>query len=279
MDVFISADIEGITGLVSWTQCAGPDEEAADWSFAREMMTHDVNAAIRGARKGGASRIVVKDSHADGKNLLVAELESGAQLISGSGCRTHDVMMEGIDSTFGAAFLVGYHARAGTGVAIMDHTISGKVHRLWLNGSEIGEIALSAGTAGRYGVPVVLVCSDRAGCAEAVELMPGVRTAAVKDGLGKSMGKCLHPDQTADLIEKAAADAVRHAGSIKPWQPDPPLLVSMEFKGEDQADYASRLVGASRVGGYTVEFECGSYEDAHRAVISMIIMAGAASDE
>jgi D-amino peptidase len=279
MDVFISADIEGITGLVSWSQCAGPDEEAADWAFAREMMTHDVNAAIRGARKAGARRVVVKDSHGDGRNLLAAELEPGIELISGTGCRWHDVMMQGVDSSFGAAFLVGYHAKAGTGRAVMDHTISGKVHRLWLNGAEIGEIGLSAGTAGRHGVPVVLVCSDVAGCEEAAGLIPGVRTAPVKEGLGKFMGKCLHPEHTAGLIEKAAEDGVRHAAEVQPWRPPTPLKMRMELKGEDQADYAERLVGVKRVDGYTVEWECESFEDAHRSFISMIILAGAASDD
>lgn len=277
MNVFISADIEGITGLLSWSQCGGPDEEAADWDFAREMMTHDVNAAVRGALRAGATRVVVKDSHGNGKNLLVGELEPEVELISGTGCGPIDGMMQGIDSSFATAFLVGYHARAGTLRAIMDHTISGKVHRLWLNGTELGEIGLSSGTAGRYGVPVALVSSDRAGCAEAQSLIAGVETAVVKEGLGRYMGRCLHPERTAQLIERAAAEAMARSGDVQPWCPEPPLVVRIEWKGEEEADYVERLPGTRRIDAYVVECDCGSYEEAHRVVRVMIAMAGVGS--
>jgi D-amino peptidase len=159
----------------------------------------------------------------------------------------------------------------------MDHTISGKVHRLWVNDVQLGEIGISAGTAGRYGVSIALVVSDAAGCAEAAALLPGVQTAVVKEGFGRFMGKCLHPDQTADLIEEAARRAVRGAGAVKPWSPELPLTVRMELKGEEQADYVGRLAGMKRVDGYTVE--CGSrdYMEAQRAISLMITMAGVGS--
>lgn len=278
MKVFISADIEGVTGVVSWSQCAGPDEESADWAFAREMMTHDVNAAVLGARKAGAEHVVVKDSHGSGKNLLVGELESGVELISGIGSGRTDGMMGGIDASFDLAFLVGYHARAGTPRAIMDHTISGKVHRLWVNGVELGEIGLSAGTAGRYGVPVCMVSSDAAGCAEAESLLAGVQTAVVKEGFGRYMGRSFHPDQTAAAIEQAAAQAVRNRKVAAPWRPDAPLAVRIEWKGEEEADYVERLQGVKRTDGYTVECTCADYEEAHRTVSLMIAMAGVGSE-
>src|SRR5262245_32173448 len=109
MDVFISADIEGITGIVSPAQCAGAGSADFDWQFARQMYTHDVNAAIRGARKAGAKRIVVKDAHGNSKNLLLTDLEKGVELISGHGSGLQG-MMEGLDGSFGAVMLVGYHS-------------------------------------------------------------------------------------------------------------------------------------------------------------------------
>jgi len=174
--VYISADIEGITGLVSWHQCGTASGDHYDWPFARRMMTHDVNAAIRGARSGGAKEIVVKDSHNNGKNLLLDQLEPGAQLVSGVGSGI-DGMMEGLDATFDCALLIGYHAMAGTAGGIMEHTYTGGVHRFWINGMPSGEIAMSAAVAGRYGVPVVAVSSDRAACDEAEALIPGIATA------------------------------------------------------------------------------------------------------
>ena len=184
MKVYISADIEGITGLVSWSQCSRPDGNSYDYQFARRMMTHDVNAAVRGARAAGATEILIKDSHGNSKNLLIDMLEPGVRLISGHGSGT-DGMMEGIDETFDAAMLVGYHGMAGATTGIMEHTITGGVHRIRVNGQLCGEIGLSAGVAGRYGVPLVMISSDAVGCREAADLITGIETATTKDGLGR----------------------------------------------------------------------------------------------
>lgn len=273
MRVFISVDIEGISGLVAWSQCGVPSASYYDFPWARKRMTADTNAAIRGARAAGATDIVLRDSHGNSKNLLIDELEPGVKMVSGHGAGT-DGMMIGIDGTFAAAMLVGYHAMAGTEKGIMEHTISGRVHRLRINGMASGEIALSAGTAGSFGVPVVCVTSDRAGCAEAEALLPGVTTAVVKEGIGKYSGLLYHPDETVALIEDAAKRACSNVGAVQPWVPDPPLTASIEFHLTEEADWAARLVGVSRVDGYTVQTTAKSWAEMHRAVWAMIFSAG-----
>src|SRR2546423_11223673 len=104
MRIFISGDIEGITGIVSWSQCGKPSSDNYDFPFARRMYTHDINAAIRGAKTGGATQVVVNDGHHTGKNLLIDELEGGTELISGYGSGI-DGMMDGVDVRFDAAML------------------------------------------------------------------------------------------------------------------------------------------------------------------------------
>ena len=273
MDVFISADIEGITGLVSWSQCSRPDGESFDYAFARRMMAHDVNAAVRGARRAGAERVLVKDSHGNSKNLLIEDLEPGVELVSGHGSRT-DGMMVGIDASFGCAMLVGYHARAGTLGGIMEHTITGGVHRLWVDGVETGEMGLSAGVAGTYGVPLVMVSSDAAGCAEAAALVPGVETATTKEGYGRYMGRLLHPSETAPLIEAAAERAVRRAGMIAPKTYAEPTTVRVEFNRAEEADMGAKLVpNPTRVDGYTLEGTFGTYAEAHRFAWNLMAMS------
>lgn len=267
MNIFISADIEGITGLVSWSQCSRPNGSAYDYAFARRMMTHDVNAAIRGARRAGAGRIVVKDSHGNSKNLLIEDLEPGVELISGHGSG-RDGMMEGIDSTFDAAFLIGYHAMAGVQGGIMEHTYTGRAHRLFINDVEIGEIGLSAGTAGRYRVPLAFVSSDDKGCAEASALIPGVRTAVTKYGLGRYMGRLLHPSETGVLIEEGAFRAL---GSLtKPWCPPGPYVVRLESDQTNDVDWASKIPGVRRVDGYSVEVDAETYADAQSWAIVLL---------
>ena len=273
MDVFISADIEGITGLVSWSQCSRPDGNSFDYAFARRMMSHDVNAAIRGARRAGAERIVVKDSHGNSKNILIEDLESDVELVSGHGSLT-DGMMVGIDSSFGCAMLVGYHAMAGTLGGIMEHTITGGVHRLWVNGVETGEMGLSAGVAGTYGVPLVMVSSDAAGCAEASKLIEGVETATTKEGYGRYMGRLLHPTDTAPLIEVAAERAVRRASEIAPKKYDEPTTIRVEFNRAEEADMGAKLISnPTRIDGYTLEGTFESYAEAHRFAWNLMALS------
>jgi D-amino peptidase len=270
--VYISADIEGVTGVVSWSHCGRADGNHYDFPFARRMMTHDVNAAIRGAKAAGATEIVIKDSHGNSKNLLVDELEPGVSLVSGHGGGT-DGMMVGIDATFDAAILVGYHAMAGTAKGIMEHTITGSVHRLKINGVPSGEIALSAGVAGRYGVPLVFISSDEAGCLEAAERIHHIRTCAVKKGLARYMGECLSPDQTGPMIEVGVREAVLNRANIHPWVPGEPCAITVEFNRSEEADFCSRLFFAKRLDAYTMEVEFDSYELAHQACWNLMAMS------
>lgn len=272
MRVFISADIEGTTGIVSWSQCGDPNQASYDWAFARRMMTHDVNAAIRGARAAGATYILVKDSHGNSKNLLIDELEPGVELMSGHGSGA-DGMMEGIDDSFDAAMLVGYHGMAGTLHGIMEHTISGMVHRCWVNGVETGEIGLSAATAGHYHVPLVFVSSDAAGCAEAAGLVSGLKTAVVKHGIGRYMGRLLHPSVTGPLIESASAAAVGEM-TAKPLTYGSPVTVRLEHNRSEETDAACLLDGWKRLDTFTIEYTATDWPTVHRATRRAMSVAG-----
>ncbi len=276
MRVYISADIEGTTGLVSWAQCGRPNSQHYDFPFARRMMTHDVNAAIRGAKAAGATHICVKDSHGNSKNLLVDELESGIELVTGHGSG-FDGMMEGLDESFDAALLIGYHAMAGTLGGIMEHTITGGIHRMWINGVESGEIALSAAVAGRYGVPIAFVSSDLAGTREASGLLPWCGTVAVKEGSGRYMGKTLHPEETGAMIWRGVEDALGGLSAMKLWTVSGPATIRVEFNRAEEADWVGRAPGVDRLDGYTCEGSAATYAEAHRAFWMMIGLSGAGS--
>jgi len=263
MRVYISVDIEGATGVVSFSQCEGPDSTFYDWPFARRMLTHDVNAAIRGARLAGATEVVVKDSHAGCRNLLIDELESGVELISGIGSGRMG-MMEGVDASFDAVFLVGYHGMAGTPSALMEHALAGGLHRFWVNGVESGEIAVSAAVAGCFGVPTVLVTSDDAGCGEASRMVPGVHTYTTKHSLGRYMGRLLHPSVTGPGIENAAAEAVRGLSSIRPLRGEEPVTMKITFRSVEEADLAATLPSVRRLDGYSLEWSADNYLTAHQ---------------
>lgn len=282
MRVYISADIEGITGLVSWSQCGRPNGNHYDFAFARRMMTHDVNSAIRGARAAGATEIVLKDSHGNSKNLLIDELEPGTQLVSGHGSAEFDGvcdgMMMGIDDSFDAAVLIGYHAMAGAVKGIMEHTITGGIHRLWVNGVLTGEMGLSAFTAGQYGVPVVAVTSDAAGTDEASALVDGVRVATVKHGYGRYMGRLLHPSETGPMIENAVRLGVENRPFIQPLKAAEPTTLKIEFNRAEEADQILKVAPVKRVDGYTVEGTFDTFAEAHRVCWMLVCLSGVGID-
>ncbi|MCA0187793.1 MAG: M55 family metallopeptidase, partial [Proteobacteria bacterium] len=174
-------------------------------------------------------------------------------------------MMCGIDSSFDACFLVGYHAMAGTAGGIMEHTITGIMHGYWINGMPAGEIAMSAATAGVLGVPLVMVSSDAAGCKEAGELIPGLATAVTKTGIGRYMGRLKHPSVTEKLITEAAQDGLQAVrdGKIKPWVPSEPVVAKLEFNRTEEADHVAMLPNARRVDDYTIEFSSPTWDEVH----------------
>src|SRR5512143_1801552 len=185
MRVYLSIDMEGIAGVVHEDQTNPVDPRcASEYARFRRLMTLEANAAIEGALAGGATRVLVNDSHWTMRNLLAEELHPGAELLSG-GPKTWS-MMEGIDRGWDLAALVGYHARAGTARAILDHTYTDRILDVRLNGVSVGEIGINAALAGAFGVPVVLVSGDAATAAEARALLgDSVRTVVVKEAVSR----------------------------------------------------------------------------------------------
>ena len=72
--VFISVDMEGISGISGSNQLSAAGSE---YNRSRKLMADDLNAAIRGARAGGATEIVVNDSHGSMRNLRLEDVDPG----------------------------------------------------------------------------------------------------------------------------------------------------------------------------------------------------------
>lgn len=180
MRVYISADIEGVTGVTHWdeTDVGKPGYEAA-----RAQMAAEVRAACEGARRAGAQEILVQDAHDTGRNLTPADVPAGTELLRGwSG---HPLaMVEGLDRSFAGLVLVGYHAPAGSAGSPLAHSMALRLHALTLNGEPASELRLAAYSAAYVGVPLAFVSGDEETCREAEALCPGIATFAVKRGVG-----------------------------------------------------------------------------------------------
>ena len=250
MKLLISADMEGITGVMHWDQVTPGHME---YERFRKLMTGDVNAAIRGALDAGMEEVVVTDGHWSGYNIRVEELDARARLTSGTGGPLG--MVQGVSSGVDAAFFIGYHARAGSQNAILDHTwSSSRVHNVWLNGSLIGETGLDALVCGYYNVPLIFLSGDQTVAAEAEELFPGIVTAVVKTASGRMSAECLPPEESEQLIYSQAYAAIHnlHTGKTPaPFHPDDPMELKVELATSDLADKAAFLPGAERLNGRT----------------------------
>jgi len=249
MKVFISVDMEGISGLVSGEEASPAGK---DYGLFRQLMTEEANAAIEGALQAGATEIVVRDAHGSALNILPNLLNPEAKLIREWSLGPLD-MMEGIDQTFDAVFLVGYHAQAGTPDAVIAHTVTGTVYDLKLNGKVVPELGLNAAIAGYFGVPVALVTGDLAVTRQAMDVLGEVTTVAVKEGIGKA-AKTIHPEKARQLIRTAAAEALKNLPRYKPFKLTSPVTMEITFTRQDLATKASMIPGAKRTGNRSAAF-------------------------
>jgi D-amino peptidase len=203
--IFICADIEGISGVSNPEQTAGT---GADYGRGRKMMADDVNAAIRGAVDGGATDIVVIDSHGTGHNLLRDDLDARARLISGNAVRRYG-MMEGLDETFDAVLFIGLHAKAGSPVGVFAHTQNANILDVQVNGRSVGEGGISTLYAQWFGVPVVMVTGDQIAVAQIKEVATEASSVIVKRALNGRTVELRPTGETRDEIQRTAQQAVR----------------------------------------------------------------------
>lgn len=269
MKVYLSADMEGITGVVDREHTL---RDGKEHERARKLMTHEVNAAVEGALEAGAKEIIVNDAHATGRNIVPEELNENAQLITGSPKPLS--MMQGIDSSFNAVFFVGYHAMRGSYKGILEHTYHGSViSDIFFNGKRFGETAMNAALAGYFKVPVVLVTGDQSVTEEARQLLGKVETVIVKEGIGRTAARCLSPIRARSLIKAGAKKALQKVKTFKPFAIEPPINVETIFINAGMADMAEMIPGAKRKDGRTVSFTTSDYLEAYKATRAMIALA------
>jgi len=255
LKVFISVDMEGISGLINWdeTSQGGPD-----YPMFRKFMTEEANAAIAGALEAGATEIVVRDAHDSARNILPDLLRPEARLIrEWNGPLS---MMEGIDKTFDAVVFIGNHARAGTPNAVLKHTMSLSLFDVILNGVRLPEAAWNAAIAGYFDVPVVFLSGDSAIGKQIQEIIGPIETVAVKDGMGPA-ASMIHPRKAQEMIQKGVASALRNLKAYKPYKPSAPYKLEIVFTDENLARRASLIPGADRTGERSVAFNSADFMD------------------
>ena len=253
MRVLIWCDMEGVAGIEAWEQVMGGSPL---YEEGRRLLTGEVNAAVRGAKAGGATEIVVVDGHGAGggwsfKSLIPDQLERGAQYVLGHRWARYTAALEaGCD----AALFVGAHAMAGTPNGILSHTVSTEAwYNAWINDTLVGESGILAALSGHWGCPCVFVAADAATCREVQALLgENVVAAPVKEGLGRFAARSLAHADACDLIEQRVASALRARNWPAPYVPAAPVTFKVELASPDHAQYYHGRTGVEVVGPRTV---------------------------
>ncbi|MGH7459771.1 MAG: M55 family metallopeptidase [Longimicrobiales bacterium] len=250
LKVYISVDMEGITGVVSNEQL-GP--AGFEYQRFREFMTAEALAAIQGARDAGASEIVVSDSHGNGQNLLIERLPADVTVIR-SWPRPL-MMMEGIDSSFHAAVFIGYHSGTTNPKGVRAHTISSaRLAAVELNGRAMPEAGIKAAIAGHFGVPVVMISGDDATIEETRALLGDVEGAVVKRALSFHAAATRTPEAGQALIRERVKSALQRRSSFKPFVLTGPIRLDVTFKNYRPAEMLAYLPIVERITAHAIRY-------------------------
>jgi D-amino peptidase len=250
LKIYISADMEGVVGVVTSDQLS-PD--GFEYARSREFMTAEVNAAINAAYEAGATDIVVSDSHGNGQNLLIEKLPKNVSIVR-SWPRPL-MMMEGIDASFDGVIFIGYHTGTHNTEGVRAHTISSaRLADVRLNDMPMSEGSINAAIAGHFGVPVIMVSGDDKVVAETQRYLGNIEGAVVKWALGFHSARTLTPERANEIIHDSVKRGLARIGELKPYKLKAPLRLDLRFKNYRPAELLAYLPMVERTDSHSVRF-------------------------
>lgn len=259
MKLFISADIEGVTGIVNW------NEADIDKSFSKyftEQMTKEVNAACEAALAAGVDDILVKDAHSTARNLDPSKLPEQVKILRGWTNNPY-IMMAGLDSSFDGVFFIGYHSAGGKNGNPLAHTMNMRNEYVKINGEIASELTINAYTAAYTGVPVLLATGDKMICEDAQKLNPNIKTVPVSEGIGNA-SVSIHPNLALQKIQEQVQAVLKDDLSKYIVTLPESFHVEIAFREHYHAYSGSFYPGAKQTGHKTVAFETNDYMDVLR---------------
>ncbi len=260
LKVFISVDMEGIGGIGTSKMVSGSGK---DYSTGRALMTEEVNTVVAAIFEHGPAEILVNDSHGDMQNLLHTNLDKRVQYIQGNIKPLG--MVQGLDETFDAAIFIGYHSRAGTKNGFLNHTGSGSVMGLWINGIEVGEGGMNAYFAGSKGVPVILASGDSTFTVQFRKLI-ATRTVVTKVAIGSDVAKLYHPEVVRKRLSTTTKEALADLKNARKSIVNTPVIIRMRFYSTTRADILQAIPGMRRIDANTVEYQAKDMEESYKLI-------------
>lgn len=229
MHVGVFADIEGSFGIWRMRQCRMGTRE---WQYGRECLTEDVNHVICGAFDGGATRVLVKDTHEVGFNCLVDRLDPRAEYMGGHYVKPS---LFGNIAGLDLVLYVAIHAASGTPEAFFPHTHYGIFSEFRLNGASVGEMDIYGGYLGELGIPIGFVSGEAIAVDQALRALPWSKAVTVdKNKAAYTSGEKSRQylAEGRQRLRRTAAEAVRCSSQMKPLLFKGPLHFEAVFRTE-----------------------------------------------
>lgn len=254
MKIYISADIEGVTGIGHWNETTKGNP---DYQPFKEQMTKEVKAACEGANDAGAKEILIKDAHDSARNIEVGFLPTNISLIRSFNGHPF-CMMYGLDSSFDAAVMIGYHSAANMDNNPLAHTLNPEMVHIKINGEYASEFLINAYTASLVGVPVVFVSGDVGLMEKVNELNPHIKTVGVNKGEGSSVIS-IHPDIACQNIREKVKQALSSDMTKCKIERPEKFIVELSYFNHTKAYRASFYPGMKKMSTRTLLFETDDY--------------------
>lgn len=262
MKIYISADIEGVCGIVDWeeTHLHSPSS-----SYFKEQMTKEVNAACIGANALSSNDILIKDAHDSARSIIPSLLPENAKIIRGW-TKNPLIMMAGIDEKFDASLYIGYHCGGSHNESPLSHTMSTTYDYIKINGRIATEFMINAYTSIYYDTPVAFISGDEKVCNDAKELFPNIVTVGVSKGIGEA-SISIHPNLAIKKIEEGVKEALsgdlsRHIISLpKEFE------IEIKFKQHKEAYFASFYPGVEQIDSQIIKFVTTDYYEFLRMLL------------
>lgn len=257
--VFMVTDMEGVDGIFdSDLQCI--PYKSLRWQESHKLLAQEVNAGVEGLLAGGATQVVVLDSHDGARSLSVLDIPPKALLLTGE---PMSPAFE-LDSSYSALVFIGQHAMAGAQDGILGHSFSSLgIQNFWVNGKPTGEIGGMVMLAGYFGVPAIMLSGDEAACEEFHDLVPQAECAVVKWGVSRTAGFMLPHSVACALIRQKTQRAMERLADFKPYRLSGPVEIKVEFttRGEQTVRLGN---GVERLNERTWVFRGKDFLDAWR---------------
>ena len=263
MKVYISADMEGVTGVSHWDEV---DHAKPQYSYFQKQMSKEVAAACEGANAAGAERIYVKDAHYSARNIIPAYLPENVKIIRGWSGHPYS-MVQGLNNDFDALMMVGYHSRAGSSGNPLAHTMSSaKVDEMILNDKPASELLLHGTIASKYQVPLVFVSGDFGICKEAKLINPLTITHSAMKGIGNSTIS-IQPELSRLKIKKKAEKSLSLDLKLCTWAHPKKFKLEIKYMKHVDAYKAAQYPGTMMLSPKRIVFENQDYDNIMRFVL------------